>query len=482
MAVDPSLQPILRQVSRLSGRLDKQRAEHLKLDKYVEGRSPLPEAVVRAKVTRAYRMLMPMADAPWASLVVGSTQDRLEVTGITDTDSAVADAAWGHWQDNSMDMESKVAHNAILTDGRAAALVWKEPGEDVPKISLDNMATMVVEHEEGSRRAKDGVRALRMWIDDESGRPFCNLFTRKEIFKFQGPKGMSGGLGTQWEPRQTMGADGPEPWPLENPYDVLPVVEIGINRKLRSGPWPYARGEFAHCTGLIDRINLLTFLGLVVAFWMGFPLRGVVGERILKDDKGNIIPPFQASAPGLFQLENPNADIKEFAAADRKNLSVFAELAQLAMITRTPRHYFPMEGGMANLAADAIRASEGALHAKCSDYKPEAGEGWEQVMRLTCLEADNSALSPRAELQWRDSESRSLAERADAASKLKDVLPQVAIAELALNVTQDQWRRWQAESSGNAIANLINAAAQPTPGGNGNGQVPAAEPSGQPAG
>jgi hypothetical protein len=450
-------------VARLGARLDKQRHLHNLLESYVEGETPLPRAIVRAKITRAYRMLMPMSEAPWASLIVSSTQDRLEASGLNDVDKDVANACWDLWQNNAMDLESKVAHNSILVDGRAAAIVWREPGSDFPTVSLDNMGTTVVQFKEGSRRER--TAALRHWIDEDTKIPNATLYTVDALYKFKGPKYSSGASGTQWEPRIVTRDDGTnEPWPLPNPYKVVPAVELAINRRLKPGRFPYARGEFEKLTGLIDRINLLTFLGLVVAFYMGFPLRGVVGERILKDDEGKPIAPFDAHASGLFQLENKDAKVVQLPAADRDNLSIFAELDQLATLSKTPRHYFPMKGGMQNLAADAIRASEGALHAKVTDHKAPLGEGWEEVTRLLGLMSDDHLeLSPRAELQWKDHESRSLAERADAASKLKETLPPIAIAEKVLNFTQDEWRRWAAEGSANQLAGVVAAALQPQP-------------------
>jgi hypothetical protein len=272
----------------------------------------------------------------------------------------------------------------------------------------------------------------------------------------------------EWEKRPVDGED----WPLANPLGVVPVVEIRVNPRLAPGNFPYARGEFAHCTGLIDRINLLTFLGLVVAFWMGFPLRGVIGDKIrrevLVDDDGQPIvdaatgkqktralPPFDAQPDSVFQFENPEAKIAEFKAADRRNLSVFAELDQLAVITKTPRHYFPLEQGMSNLSADAIMASEGGMHAAVTGHKASIGEGWEEVCRLAgrILGVE---LSQQASMEWMKHESRSLAEQADAFVKLAgsngNGLPWTAAAEVALNVTQDQLSRWQAQQAMNPLA------------------------------
>jgi Phage portal protein, SPP1 Gp6-like len=465
----PEVPPeVKRQLVKLSERLDKRASKHAVIDRYYEGSSPLPPAIIRAGVTKAYRMLMPVAEAPWGSLVVGSTQDRLEVSGIRTGDQDLDDKAWGLWQDNEMDAESDIAHDAALVDGRAFAMVWPEDG--VPAISLDNTATMIVQYREGSRRHR--MAALRRWVDDDQY-PFATLYRPDGIFKFQGPRYSSGRAGTQWQVRQPP-ADAE--WPMPNASGVVPVVELAINRRLKPGTLAYARGDYEHCTGLIDRINLLTFLGLVVAFYLGFPLRGTIGEKVLRDDNGDPIAPFDSNAPGIFQLENPQAQIVEYKAADRKNLSIFAELDQLATITSTPRHYFPMDGGMSNLSADTIRASEGALHAKVTGYKKTLGQGWLGVTQLCGLMSKEKLEIPaRAEIRWKDHESRSLAERADAAVKLKDILPWQVIAERCLNATQDEIARWQAERSSDVLGQLVAEAAQapPVPATVGNGGQPA---------
>ena len=427
------------------------------LDKYYEGDTPLPEAIVRARVTKAYRMLMGLSEAPWGSLVVDSVQNRLEVTGINSGDKAVDSQLWGDvWQANGMDAESKLAHNAALVSGRAFALVWPDDDTQQPEITLDNSSQMVVKYREGNRRKR--VAAMRFWTDEDDKRPYANLYLPDGIYKFVGPKNSTGIDGVQWERRDVPDED----WPVENPYGIVTAIELPVNRRLKPGAYGYARGEYAHCTSLIDRINLLTFLGLIVAFWQGFPVRGVIGDKIIRDDDGKPIPPFEMAADQIVQLENPNAKLADFQAAERKNLSVFAELDQLATITGTPRHYFPLETGMSNLSADAIRASEGSLVAKCPDHKASLGEGWEEVLRVSGMMLDEPVeLSQRAELQWSDHETRSLAERADAAVKLKDVLPQAAIAEFVLNATASQMSRWRSERAGDVMSTLLAAASQP---------------------
>lgn len=440
------MEELIAQVVKCCSELDRRTRLVTKLDGYVDGDCPFPQAVVKARLTKAYRTLMPMAEAPWGSLIVNSSKDRLEVSGIRTSKKDDDRRLWSEvWQANSMDAESKLGHDAALTHGRAYATVWRSGS---PEVTLDNATQMVVLYAEGSRRER--VCALRRWVDGRY--PMATLYRPDGIYKFQGPKHTSGGPGTQWEKRTVEGED----WPLANPLDAVPVVELSVNQKLKPGEWGSARGEFEHCVGLIDRINLLTFLGLVVALWMGFPLRGILGAEILKDDDGNDLPPFDAEADKVFQIEDEKAQIAEFKAADRKNLSVFAELDQLAVITSTPRHYFPLEQGMSNLSADAIRASEGGHAAKTTGHKASLGEDWEEVIRLGGKLLEPPINVPRtAEVNWKDHESRSMAERADAAVKMKDILPWQVIAERFLNATDEEINRWAAMRGGDVLGTLM---------------------------
>ena len=355
-----------------------------------------------------------------------------------------------------MDAESKLAHNAALVSGRAFALVWPDSDTDQPEITLDNSSQMVIKYREGNRRKREA--AMRFWTDEDDKRPYANLYLPDGIYKFVGPKNSTGIDGIQWERREVPEED----WPVENPFGIVTAVELPVNRRLKPGSYGYARGEYAHCTSLIDRINLLTFLGLIVAFWAGFPVRAVIGDKIIRDDDGKPLPPFELGADQVVQLENPQAKLDSFTAADRGILSVYAELDQLAAITATPRHYLPLAQGMTNLSADAIRASEGSLIAKVPDHKASLGEGWEEVLRLSGMMLDDPVdLSQRAELQWSDHETRSLAERADAAVKLKGVLPESAIIEYVLNATASQMARWRTERAGDVMSTLLAAATQP---------------------
>lgn len=473
----PEIQDLGPQLDKLLTELDSRAKVVKKNHRYYEGGCPIPQVVESARLTKAYKLLMPMAEAPWASLVVDSVQDRLEVGGIRTGDKDLDKLIWREaWQANALDAESKLAHNSALINGRVHATVWPD-AEGKPEIVYDPADQVVLRYREGRHQARHRVAALRRWVDEDDGKERLTLYTPDSLYKFREAKDQTEGRARVrarekwWEQREEIGRDGdPEPWPLDNPLGVLPVVEIGTNRMLKSGSFSHARGEFQHCTGLIDRINLLTFLGLVVAVWMGFPLRGVIGEKILRDDDGQALPPFNQKPDEVVQFENLAAKTFEFKAADRGNLSIFPELAQLAYVTKTPAHYFPIEAGLANISADAIRALEGGLHAKVDGiHQPFLGEGHEETLRVAALVlGEDVEIPPTAELQWLDHESRSMAERADAATKVSSLgLPPLFIAEKFLNFTQEEIGRIETMVAGSALDELLRAAQRPAPALNG---------------
>lgn len=416
-------------VNLLGRELDRRSMHHGWLDAYFTGRCPLPSAVTEAKVTKAYRMLMHLAQTPYARLIVKAATSRMELGGIRTGDKALDKDLWVVWQASQMDAEFKRATDSVLTDGRAFAVVWPD-ADDVPRITMEDEATVVVEYEEGSRYRR--VAALRRWVDDQRVR-HATLYDDTAVYKF------TGGQGTDWKPRR----DDKE-WPLPNPFGVVPVVEVATNRRLCTGRYGSAAGDFESAVGLLDRINTLEFLRLVIAFTQGFPIRAVIGDKILRDDDGNPLAPFELAADVIAQFENPNVKIEQVAAADLKAFgdAIDHDVEALAGITQTPAYYLrsvPIQ----NVSADAIRASDAPLNARVEDHKPEIGEGAEEVLRVVGRMLPGGVEVPQtAEVWWVNRELRSLSERSDAAVKLATVLPWQAVLEIAFDATQEEINRW----------------------------------------
>lgn len=443
------------QLDRLSAELDRRVPIIRELDNYKDGRYPLPPLVQEARMTRAYRTLQALTDTNLPKLVVETVEERTEVQGIRFGENTEDDTeAWDMWQGNGLDAESSALHDSVLTDGRGYAIVWAG-ADGEPEITLEHASLCAVEYERGSRRKRKA--AIRRWYAD--GYWHANLFTPDKIYKFKASsKGedMPVQGGAEWKPT---GED------LDNPLGEVPVIEFAVNRSLRPNPFGTARGEYEGNLRHIDRIHYKIFCGLVALTWSGFPLRYMIGDPILRDDDGNALKPFDAIASSIVQVENPQGKLGQLPEADISNYSPEMDIKHLAALTKTPAHY--LLGEMVNLSADAIRAAEAGLVSKVRRHHRSLGEGWEDVIRLAFRiknPDDPRGKDQNAQIIWKDPESRSLAERADAASKLAAVdTPWRVIASMVLGMTPQEIRRAEAERGSDVLTRLLEAPEPPTP-------------------
>jgi hypothetical protein len=99
-----------------------------------------------------------------------------------------------------------------------------------------------------------------------------------------------------------------------------------------------------------------------------------------------------------------------------------ADVRALAAVSQTPVH--ELLGQLANLSAESLAAAESSLTRKVEARKHTLGESWEQTLRLAALvDGDlESARDVSSQVSWRDMESRSLAQAADALGKLATML------------------------------------------------------------
>lgn len=459
----------LAHVKRLCPLLDAQAAHVAHLERYYRGDHPIPKAVTQNRATESYKQLMSMAQSNWPQLIVDSVEERLEVQSFTFSDEATSKLAGEIWQKNSLDADAGLAHQAALIGGRSYAIVW---GDD-PEIVLDHGSCVYVEYADGSQR--DVVRALRRWKDAGQDRWMATLYTADGIYKFQqSTKGGDSADSSKWDLRSVSG----EEWPLVNDTGRPPVFEIAVNRSLTMDRAKRARGEYEAAVAMVDRLNYTMFSMLAAMTWSGFPLRVLTGEPIdwkpqldsdgnpVLDPAGNPVmkpeKPFDIAQDRIAQLENPDARVHQFQEATLSNYisTIEMQVKHLAAVTKTPAHY--LLGEMVNLSADAIRAAEAGLISKVRRHQRSLGEAWEEIMRYALQLAGADSDDESAEVQWKDPESRSLAERADAAVKLAGVLPWSANAEYSLGATKRQLEDWMAMRAHEQLLASITPPAEPS--------------------
>lgn len=385
--------------NRLLGALAKRRPEIELADRYYEGDHPLPELATKEQ-REMFRQRMEMSRTNWAALVVDAVLERLVVTGFTAPGiPAATSAAWQVWQRSGMDAVVHMLHEKALTCGTAYALVW--PDEFGPTITAEDPSQTIVAYAPGSRRR---VAALKHWAEDDVEE--CWLYLPGTALQWQRERNAR-----DWTPGEVLTAAS----------DDIPIVEFAVNTRLKPRPFGGGRSEFACVRPVIDRINANVLDRMFVSDFGAWPQKTVTGFALDRDEDGKPKPPPFVAAPNrVWVAEDKEARFGSIPAADLRAYIAQedADIKALAAISRTPPYY--LLGEMVNLSAEAIAASEAGLVKKAERHQLELGEAHEEALRVAARQAGTSdGASESSEIVWADAAVTSLAQRADAATKLK---------------------------------------------------------------
>jgi hypothetical protein len=378
---------------------------------YYEGRQRL--AFASTKFRNAFGSLFNSFADNWCQLIVDSSEERLNIDGFRmgAAGEGADQDAWRIWQANSLDLDSQLAHTDALVHGSAYVTVWAGEDPTIPSITVESARQCIVAYAPGSRRTR--IAALKKWLDDDEYQ-YATLYLRDAIWKFRSQNkstGLGGGQRTQWIARPG------EEAPVPNPLGVVPVVELkNLPRVLGPG-----RSEIEQIIPLQDATNKLVMDMLVAAEFSAFKQRWVTGLEIPTDENGNPIEPFKAAVDRLWISENPDTKFGEFQQTDLGGYvrAIETMVQHAATLSRTPPHYFLLNGGQAP-SGEAITSAEAGLVAKVQRKMRSFSEGWEEVMRLAfaVLGDQERATAYDAEVIWANPAYRSESALVDALLKL----------------------------------------------------------------
>lgn len=370
----------------------------------------------------------------WVQVVADSPVERMTVTGFQASGETSADRGlWEVWQVNGLDADSQLGFLGSVVNARSFGLVWGDPSDpDMPVVTFEDPSQCVIAYEPGSRRLRRA--ALKRWQD--GSQDFATLYLATEVWKFSRPHLISDGDKSpqmvdvdqalkQWKPREM----GVEPNPQPNPMGVVPMVELPNKSVLVGDPISDVRGVIA----MQDAINLLWAQLFTASDYASFPQRVIMGaERPVVpklNSDGEVIgtQPVDIekfAVDRVMMFNGKDVRIGEWQAANLAMYTGLIEVAvgHLAAQTRTPQHY--LIGKMANLAEGALLAAETGLVKRVEEKQIWSGQGLREMARLIALakgEDAKAAALRSGRVLWKDAESRSHAQMADALLKLKQL-------------------------------------------------------------
>lgn len=365
-------------------------------------------------------------------LVVNAPTQAMYVDGFRTRQSDEDEAVWEVWKRNRFEKRQIGVHRSAITFG--ASYVTVLPGDPVAVLRGASPRKMTVAYGEDDEWP---IAAL-----ENVGNGRWRLFDDEAVYRL----------------RTTQGNNS-----RESSFELISTNEHGM------GVCPVVRYLFTDdldqpVTGIVedliplqDQINITTF-GLLVAQHFGaFKQRYILGWLAETEEEK-----LKTSASRFWTFEDHPQDI-QIGELNETDLNGYiasreASLRHLATISQTPAH--ELLGQLVNLSAEALAAAEASHRRAVTEIQTVMGEAHEQTLGLAG-EEEGVEPDPFAEVIWRDTESRSLAQVADAFGKMVQMLgvPPQALWEklpgLIPGVTHSDIDRWvELAREGDAFAQL----------------------------
>lgn len=379
------------------------------------------------QATKEYKNLSERAQTPWLGLVVTSVAQGLYIDGYRQEGERENAPQWRWWQANGMDARQVPIHRAALAYGHAYETILPgtdDFGEAIPVmrgVSPRRMIAMYREPEHDdfphfALRADpakvDGGKGWAIKVYDDEGVYYLNTDS-------------SGGKTTFIESRV-------------HGLGLCPVVRFANGLDLE-GRTP---GEVEPYISIAARIDQTTFDRLVVQRFSSWVVRTIAGMAKPEGDEEAAAEKLRLKIEDILIAEDKDT---EFGSLPATPLDGFIEAGEadikvLAAVSQTPAH--EMLGQMANLSAEALAAADASRTRKTEERKLPFGEAHEMAFRVAshAMGDKEGARDVAAQVKWRDTEIRSLAQAADALGKLATMLtipPEVLVSKIPGWTQQD---------------------------------------------
>lgn len=461
--------------------LDRDEGRLERIDRYINGKHDDPYMPPQAD--DEYKLLAKRAVSNWMPLLIGTPAQALYVDGFRPGTAAAGlpqassstSPQWEHWQRSRMDARQAAVyrgalgfgHSFVLTEktkrgvmskglsAKRTAALFEDPANDETPYAALTVVTWPKGETLGKARLFDGKREYAVTFkakgDAESirvGGGKLHGATECPITRFAASVDLEG---------RTVGVVEPM-IALQNRINQT-IFDLLVSQT-------YTSHEVRYVTGMAPplQMEMLDENGQVTT-----DPALAVDSRPKLDGAGNPIPAaINHNARRFLFAEDPDVKFGSLPAGPIGSLidSVDMSIRHIAAISQTPPHH--LLGQIANLSAEALLAAETALSRKIAEFQSIFGEAWERVFRLAAeLEGDSGAADDFAgEVQWRDMESRSLAQAADALGKLADQLgiPKRGLWKRVPGVTQTEYEDWeQMAEDDDSVGQLASALTRATP-------------------
>lgn len=418
------------------------------------GNPPLPEGAEAAR--ELFTAFQRKSRTNYAELAVAAVSERMSPIGFrtaVDADETGDSEAREAWSRARMNIVAADAHDMMLNLGEAYVIVGlMDEDSGVPVVTAEDPRFVVGEADPmNPYKLRAALKYLR---DDIEGEDRAYLYLPGEVWVARrdspysavtgalvGPMGWNP-EGWDWVPERsgTLGHGG---------MCVIPFYNKDM------------QGEYEKHIDVLDRINYQTLSRLCTAALQAFKQRAIQTEAgsggiDSEDEDGNEIDYSEVftSDPAAIWMLPEGAKIWESTTADlRQILEVNKDdVMQFAAVTRTPMYY--LNPGGANQSADGAAMQRESLLFKTTDRINRASPQWSNVMAMIFTVMGDTGRSDLSKLQtlWSNPARLSLAEKANAAAQVKDIIPWRSLMTYVFDFDPDTIERMESEREEEALA------------------------------
>ena len=344
------MEDLKRAYGALAGKLD----HYTSLINYYDGTQPLVYSTDRLK--EAFNNINASFNQNWVSVVIDSALDRLIFKGWKSDNSVISKKLSAIYSTADLQIESYDVHKTAMITHEAFVIAWRDDTNAIEVYYNDpRMCHMFYETDNPKRKQF----AAKWYVDDDMFYHMVLYYPdRIEYYRTVSPV-------KQGVPRSYRDFV-PEELPVaENPFGEIPVFHFRTDR----------RGKTSDVSGIItlqDAVNKLLADMMVSAEFGAFKQRYIITNsdtRSLKNAPNEIwtIPSgdgTSSTSVGQFQ----ETDLNVFLGAIDKIAN------SIAIISRTPKHYFFGAGG--SISGEALIAMESPMVSKVERHQTNFGMVW----------------------------------------------------------------------------------------------------------
>jgi hypothetical protein len=323
----------------------------------------------------------------WCAVVVDSVNDRIQLQRITVADDDAASEQLALLMTSSdLVLESEDVHLASLVTGESFVIAWPDEETGQPEAYYNDPRNVHLFYEADKPRRKRF--AVKWWVGDDSFR-YLTLYypDRLEYYRSTNAVRSDDGSGSLLNWNEVTNGKGftlisAEP----NPYNLIPVFHFRRERRVITS-------ELANVLGPQDAVNKILADMMIAAEFGAFPQRYIISQA--EPGKFKNAPNVIWDIPGSDGEGQPTA-VGQFASTELSNYlqAIDKWTNAIAIISRTPKHYFFGQGG--DPSGEALIAMEAPLNHKAEKYITRWTANWSEVAQFMMLVAGNGLIDDDA--------------------------------------------------------------------------------------